>query len=85
MKCNQIVTAGYQLVRLFLSSQKQKKSPFLPILDDNFLMYRLRATGTRDNRGRKAKYCKLQKYFYQFYNIELKPLLQVLCGLVPSN
>uniref|UniRef100_A0A6C0CSH1 Transposase n=1 Tax=viral metagenome TaxID=1070528 RepID=A0A6C0CSH1_9ZZZZ len=47
----------------------------MPSLDEKFILYCIKATGTRDNRGRKAENEVLQTELEDFYQKEFQPLL----------
>ena len=74
LNCNAIVIEAYQFIRLFCLT-KYAKGAELPQLDEKFILYCLKATGTRDNRGRKAQKESLQAELDAFYISEFKPLL----------
>ena len=74
LHCNAIVIEAYQFIRLFCLT-KYAKGAELPQLDEKFILYCLKATGTRDNRGRKAQNELLQAELDAFYKDEFKPLL----------
>ena len=74
LHCNAIVIEAYQFIRLFCLT-KYAKGAELPQLDEKFILYCLKATGTRDKRGRKAQNELLQAKLDAFYKDEFKPLL----------
>lgn len=74
LRCNAIVTEAYQFIRLYCLD-KFRKNESMPVLDEKFILYCIKATGTRDNRGRKAENEQLQVDLEQFYAQEFQPLL----------
>ena len=74
MNCNAIVIEAYQFIRLFCLT-KYAQGVALPQLDENFILYCLKATGKRDKRGRKAQKESSQAELDAFYEDEFKPLL----------
>ena len=75
LHCNAIVIEAYQFIRLFCLTKYAAKDVALPQLNEKFILYCLKATGTRDNRGRKAQNELLQAELDAFYKDEFKPLL----------
>ena len=75
LHCNAIVIEAYQFIRLFCLTKYAAKDVALPQLDYNFILYCLKATGKRDNRGRKAQNESLQAELDAFYEYEFKSLL----------
>ena len=75
LHCNAIVIEAYQFIRLFCLTKYAAKDVALPQLDEKFILYCLKATGERDNRGRKAQNESLQAELDAFYKDEFKPLL----------
>ena len=74
LQCNAIVIETYQFIRLFCLTKYAMKLA-LPQLDEKFILYCLKAMGTRDNRGRKPKNTSMQEELDEFYNLEFKQLL----------
>ena len=74
LNCNAIVIEAYQFIRLFCLTKYAAKDVALPQLDEKFILYCLKATGTRDNRGRKAQNESLQAELDAFYENEFKSL-----------
>jgi hypothetical protein len=74
LRCNSIVTETYQFIRLYCLYKFHHKEP-MPSLDEKFILYCIRATGSRDNRGKKAENETLQKELEDFYTREFQPLL----------
>ena len=74
LRCNAIVTEAYQFIRLYCLDKYRRNEP-MPSLDEKFILYCIKATGTRDNRGRKAENEGLQAELEQFYQKEFQPLL----------
>ena len=72
--CNDIVTEAYQFIRLFCLTKYEKNEP-IPELDEKFILYCLRATGSVDSRGRPKKDPGLVVELNAFYTQEFKPLL----------
>jgi len=75
IRCNDIVTETYQFIRLFILKKYHAKED-LPEIDEPFILYSMKATGTRDNRGRKAVNGSLQTELELFYDKEFKEVLQ---------
>jgi hypothetical protein len=48
------VTQTYQLIRLYCLKLYHERHP-LPDIDEQFILYAMKAMGTRDNRGKKAE------------------------------
>ena len=74
IRCNSIVTETYQFIRLYCLDKFRRNEP-LPLLDEKFILYCIKATGTRDNRGKKAEYKELKNELEDFYTSEFQPLL----------
>jgi hypothetical protein len=74
LRCNSIVTEAYQFIRLYCLD-KFRRNEHIPTLDEKFILYCIKATGTRDNRGKKAENEELQKELDAFYAKEFQPLL----------
>jgi len=74
LQCNAIVIETYQFIRLFCLT-KYAMELALPQLDEKFILYCLKAMGTRGNRGRKPKDTSMQEELDEFYNLEFKRLL----------
>lgn len=74
LRCNSIVTETYQFIRLFCLDKFRRNEP-MPSLDEKFILYCIKATGKRDNRGKKAENEELQKELEDFYTVEFQPLL----------
>lgn len=74
IRCNSIVTETYQFIRLYYLDKFRRNEP-MPSLDEKFILYCIKATGTRDNRGKKAENEELQKELEGFYSKEFQPLL----------
>jgi hypothetical protein len=73
-RCNDIVIEAYQFIRMYcLYRYNNNKS--LPEIDYKFILYCIKATGTRDNRGKKAENVHLQKELDDFYSKEFQSLL----------
>ena len=71
IKCNDIVTETYQIIRLYcLKLYHEEKS--IPEIDEKFILYAMKAMGTRDNRGKKAENVLLQEELKSFYESEFK-------------
>jgi hypothetical protein len=68
------VTEVYQFMRLYCLYKFHHKE-LLPSLDEKFILYCIRATGTRDSRGKKAENEILRKELEDFYTKEFQPLL----------
>lgn len=74
VRCNDIVTETYQLIRLYcLKLYHEDQS--IPEIDEPFILYAMKAMGTRDNRGKKAENTGLQEEFSRFYEAEFKQLI----------
>jgi len=74
IRCNDIVTETYQFIRLYCLHKYEKKLP-IPDLNEEFIMYAMKALGTRDNRGRQATNSGLQDELNSFYETEFKVVL----------
>lgn len=74
LRCNYIVTEAYQFIRLYCLDKFKRNEP-MPTLDEKFILYCIKATGTRDNRGRRAENETLQTELEDFYTREFQPLL----------
>ena len=74
LRCNSIVTEAYPFIRLYCLDKFRRNEP-MPSLDEKFILYCIKATGTRDNRGKKADNEILQKELADFYTTEFQPLL----------
>ena len=74
LRCNAIITEVYQFIRLYCLNRYRRNLP-VPALDEKFILYCIKATGTRDNRGRKAENEVLQTELEDFYQKEFHPLL----------
>ena len=75
VRCNDIVTETYQFIRLFVLKKYHSKVA-IPEIDEKFILYCMKATGTRDNRGRQAVNSSLQLELETFYEDEYKDVLQ---------
>ena len=71
---NDLVIHTYQFIRLYVLHQYTKNQP-LPTIDETFILYCIKALGTRDNRGKKGKDTELLEMLDAFYKIEYQPLL----------
>jgi hypothetical protein len=74
IRCNDIVIETYQLIRLYCLKLYHERQ-FLPELDEQFILYAMKAMGTRDNRGKKAENEGLQERLATFYEHEFKALI----------
>ena len=74
LRCNAIITEAYQFIRLYCLNKYRENEP-MPSLDEKFILYCIKATGSRDNRGRKAENEVLQTELEDFYQNEFQPLL----------
>ena len=74
VRCNDIVIETYQLIRLYCLKLYHKHQP-IPEIDEQFILYSMKAMGTRDNRGKKAQNTGLQDELASFYEAEFKDLI----------
>lgn len=74
IRCNDIVTETYQLIRLYCLKLYHECQPIQEI-DEQFILYAMKAMGTRDNRGKKADNTELQEQLSSFYELEFKTLI----------
>ena len=74
VRCNDIVIETYQFIRLYCLKLYHDGRP-IPEIDDQFILYSMKAMGTRDNRGKKAENMGLQKELAIFYEAEFKSLI----------
>ena len=74
IRCNTIVTEAYQFIRLFCLYKYHNKQP-IPEITERFVLYCIKTTGVRDNRGKKAENQELHRELNDFYEKEFKPLL----------
>ena len=74
IRCNDIVTETYQLIRLYCLKLYHEHQP-LPEIDEQFILYSMKAMGVRDNRGKKAENSGLQEELSSFYESEFKTLI----------
>ena len=74
IRCNDIVTETYQLIRLYCL-KLYHECQCIPEIDEQFILYAMKAIGTRDNRGKKAENTELQEQLSSFYELEFKMLI----------
>ena len=85
LRCNDIVTEAYQLIRLYCLHLFHNQQP-PPTLDEKFIQYFIKAAGKRDARGKKPADGDLQSKLDAFYIKHFKTVLdhdekQDLCNL----
>jgi hypothetical protein len=74
LKCNEIVTRTYQIIRLY-TLYKFGRQEQLPKLDKDTILYFIRACGTRAKQGRQAKNKAFECELDAFYQNEFGPLI----------
>lgn len=74
IRCNAIVTEAYQFIRLYCLYKYHNKQP-IPEINEKFVLYCIKTTGVRDNRGKKAENQDLQNELNDFYEKEFKSVL----------
>jgi len=74
IKCNDIVVETYQFIRLYCI-KLYHNCQSIPEIDEGFILYVMKALGTRDNRGKKAANTGLQEELTSFYETEFKQLI----------
>jgi hypothetical protein len=71
---NDLMIHSYQFIRLYVLHCYTKQLP-LPVIDETFILYCIKALGVRDNRGKKGADTDLLEKLEKFYTTEYQPLL----------
>ena len=71
---NNLMIHSYQFIRLYVLHCYTKQLP-LPVIDETFILYCIKALGVRDNRGKKGADTDLLEKLEKFYITEYQPLL----------
>ena len=71
---NDLMIHSYQFIRLYVLHCYTKQQP-LPLIDETFIIYCIKALGVRDNRGKKGADTELLEKLDKFYLAEYQPLL----------
>ena len=71
---NDLMIHSYQFIRLYVLHCYTKQLT-LPVIDETFILYCIKALGVRDNRGKKGADTDLLEKLEKFYITEYQPLL----------
>lgn len=74
IRCNTIITESYQFIRLYCLYKYHNNEP-IPEITEKFILYCIKSTGVRDNRGRKPENDTLESELRNFYENQYKQVL----------